>query len=73
MELIEKQFLFPGDTVKVRQLENSPIMMVVKKVTNTINLNGVKNTYFQGLLCRWFTDTGFVQDCVFNTKDLTKV
>ncbi len=65
MEPLEKVYFLPGDVVKIRQLENSPSMIVIKKVNNTITLNGnTKNTYFQGLLCKWFTDTGFVQECV---------
>lgn len=73
MELLEKQYFLPGDTVQVKKLPNSPIMIVVKKATSTMTLNGVKNTYFQGLVCKWFTDSGFIQTEVWNTKDLIKV
>lgn len=73
MEFLEKQYFLPGDTVKVRQLPNSPTMLVIKKATSTMTLNGVKNTYFQGLLCKWFTNDGFIQSEVWNTKDLVKV
>jgi hypothetical protein len=52
MELLEKQYFLPGDTVQVKKLPNSPIMLVVKKATSTMTLNGVKNTYFQGLVCK---------------------
>lgn len=68
-----KQFFLPGDVVTIRQdLPNKPVMIVVKKVTKSIKLYGEKNDFFQGILCRWFTDNGFIQDAIFNTKDLIK-
>ena len=74
MELLEKQYFLPGDVVKLRQnVPNKPTMIVLKKVTNAITINGVKNSYFQGLLCRWFTTEGQLQESIFNTKDLQKV
>jgi uncharacterized protein YodC (DUF2158 family) len=48
-------------------------MLVVKKITKTLRLEGIKNDFFQGILCRWFTTEGALQECVFNTKDLRKV
>jgi len=77
MEL--KQFFLPGDIVTLRQeIPNKPVMLVVKKVTKTISLtpkNGaiIKNDYFQGILCRWFTSSGTMQEAIFNTKDLLKL
>lgn len=69
-----KQFFLPGDTVTLRQdLPNKPIMIVVRKVTKTIRVNDVKNDFFQGILCKWFTTTGELQESVFNTKDLIKL
>lgn len=71
---VDKQFFLPGDMVTIRQkLPNSPIMLVVKKVTRTIRTGDTKNDYFQGILCRWFTTTGELQAEVWNTKDLVKV
>lgn len=70
----DKQFFLPGDMVTIRQkLPNSPTMLVVKKVTRTIRTGDVKNDYFQGILCRWFTTQGLIQEAVFNTKDLQKL
>ena len=70
----DKQFFLPGDVVTIRQkLPNSPTMLVVKKVTRTIRTGDVKNDYFQGILCRWFTTQGLIQEAVFNTKDLAKI
>ena len=75
MENIDtKQFFLPGDVVTIRQdIPNKPTMLVVKKITRTIKLDGIKNDFFQGILCRWFTLDGVLQECVFNTKDLIKV
>lgn len=68
-----KQFFLPGDVVTLRQeIPNKPTMLVIKKVTKTISLNNVKNDYFQGILCRWFTTNGSIQESIFNTKDLIK-
>ena len=73
MEL-DKQFFLPGDMVTIRQeLPNKPTMLVVKKVTKTLKIGGVQNDYFQGILCRWFTTDGLLQETVFNTKDLQKI
>lgn len=69
-----KQFFLPGDVVTLRQnIPNSPIMIVVKKVTKSIRMGGERNDFFQGILCRWFTTDGLLQDAVFNTKDLEKI
>ena len=69
-----KQFFLPGDVVTLRQdIPNKPTMIVVKKVTKTIRTSDVKNDFFQGILCKWFTTTGELQESVFNTKDLQKL
>lgn len=69
-----KQFFLPGDLVTIRQeLPNKPIMLVVKKVTKTLKINSEKNDFFQGILCRWFTEDKQLQEAVFNTKDLSKL
>ena len=69
-----KQYYLPGDVVTIRQcIPNSPVMIVVKKVTKTIKTESLKGDFFQGILCRWFTTTGELQEAIFNTKDLVKV
>lgn len=69
-----KQFYLPGDVVTLRQdIPNKPTMVVVKKVTKSVRTGGVKDSYFQGILCRWFTTTGKIQESIFNTKDLIKL
>lgn len=69
-----KQYFLPGDAVTLRQnIKNTPEMYVVKKVTKNITIQNVKNDFFQGILCRWFTTEGLLQEAVFNTKDLQKL
>lgn len=69
-----KQFFLPGDVVTLRQeLQNKPTMLVVRKVTKTIKTANSKNDFFQGIMCRWFTTDGLLQEAVFNTKDLLKL
>lgn len=69
-----KQFFLPGDVVTLRQdIPNRPTMLVVKKVTKSIRTGNVKNDYFQGILCKWFTTMGEMQESIFNTKDLIKL
>jgi hypothetical protein len=48
-------------------------MIVVKKVTKTIRTSDVKNDFFQGIQCMWFTTTGEIVKDTFNTKDLLKI
>jgi len=73
MEANIKQFFLPGDVVTLRQdIPNKPIMIVVKKVKKTIKTESLSGEFFQGILCRWFTTTGEMQEAVFNTKDLVK-
>ena len=70
MENNEKIYFLPGDLVKFkRDLPNSPTMLVVKKVTSKYKTT----SYFQGILCRWFTTEGLLQEAVWNTKDITKI
>lgn len=69
-----KQFFLPGDTVTLRQdLPNKPTMLVVKKITKTIHTTDIRSDYFQGILCRWFTTSGELQEAIYNTKDLLKI
>jgi hypothetical protein len=70
----QKQFFLPGDIVTIRQdILNKPEMIVVKKVTKNIKIDGKRDDYFQGILCRWFTLDQMLQEAVFNTKDLKKI
>lgn len=70
----EKQFFLPGDTVVLRQdLPYKPKMYVVKKVNKTFRTESLKGDFFQGILCRWFTSSGELQEAIFNTKDLLKL
>ena len=70
MENNEKVYFLPGDLVKFRRdLPNSPTMLVVKKVTSKYK----SASYFQGILCRWFTTEGLLQEAIWNTKDITKI
>lgn len=70
----QKLFFLPGDVVTLRQdLPNKPTMLVVRKVTKNIRTTSEKNDYFQGILCKWFTTNGELQESVFNTKDLIKI
>ena len=69
-----KLFFLPGDVVTLRQdIPNKPVMIVVKKVTKSIITTDVKNDYFQGILCKWFTSEGQLQESIFKTKDLIKL
>ena len=69
----EKVFFTPGDVVKVRQLKNAPEMYVLKKKELVFKDKEDKDKILQGIVCRWFTDEGLLQETVFNTKDLIKL
>lgn len=66
----DKIFFKPGDLVTLRQpLPNKPIMMVVRIEKSIIrNPEGIDN--LKGIRCRWFTDSGVLQEEIFSTKDL---
>ena len=67
----DKIFFQTGDVVTIRQdIPNKPIMIVVKKVNSMIGKNEDKEGILRGIRCRWFTKDGFLQEDVFNTKDL---
>lgn len=74
MKMDNKIYFLPGDEVTLRQdLPNKPTMYVVKKVTKSVRIGDGKSNVFQGILCRWFTTSGELQESPFNTKDLIKV
>ena len=69
----EKIFLMPGDLVTLKQdLPNKPIMIVVKKKTMTIK-GDESGKFLQGIICRWFTTDGHMEENLFSTKDLIKL
>lgn len=70
----QKVFFLPGDLVTLRQdIPNKPVMIVVKKETMTFKNNEIKEDYFKGMRCRWFTTEGQLQEAIFSTKDLQKL
>lgn len=57
----EKIYFLPGDLVTFRRdLPNAPVMLVVKKVTTRYR----QTNQFQGILCRWFTTEGLLQESI---------
>lgn len=71
-EIIEEKIFFkPGDCVKLRQcdLMYSPVMLVLRRENSLFK----DQPTFKGLRCRWFTESGLLQEAVFSTKDLIKV
>lgn len=70
----EKIYLMPGDVVTLRQaLPHKPTMMVVRKKTLTIKGGEAPGKFLQGIVCRWFTTEGHMEEALFSTKDLIKV
>lgn len=70
----EKIYFSPGDVVKLRQdLPNSPTMVVVKKETTLFKHKEDANNILKGIRCRWFTETGELQEATFSTKDLVLI
>ena len=68
----EKIYFTPGDTVRCKQLPDAPLMYVLRKKELTFKDTENKNKILQGIVCRWFTKDGLLQEAVFNTKDLYK-
>lgn len=63
----------PGQIVQLKQdIPNKPTMIVVRKETSLFKHNRKedKRSILIGIRCRWFTTSGFMQEAVFNTKDL---
>ena len=69
----DKTFFVPGEKVKCSKLSNSPEMYVLRKKELTFKSSDQREKILQGIVCRWFTDNGFVQEAVFNTKDIFKI
>ena len=64
-----KIFFGPGDVVSLRQRDkmHCPAMLVIRKE------QALFKDEMKGLRCRWFTDSGLMQEAVFNTKDLVLI
>lgn len=45
-------------------------MYVIRKKEITFKDGEEKNKTLQGMVCRWFTADGKLEEAVFNTKDL---
>ena len=73
MEIEEKVFFVPGDTVKCTKVSNSPEMYVIRKKSLTFRDQDNKDKVLQGMVCRWFSADGLMQEAVFNTKDIQKI
>ena len=68
-----KIYYTPGMRVKCKQVPNSPEMYVLHKKELTFKDRENKEKILQGIVCRWFTSDGLVQEAVFNTKDISKI
>ena len=70
----DRIYFMPGDIVTLRQdIPNKPKMLVVKKQTSIFkNREDNKEPILKGIKCRWFTNSGELQEAIFNTKDLIK-
>lgn len=72
----EKIYFMPGDVVTLKQnIPNKPVMIVVKKITNVFKNSPLEQatSALKGILCRWFTQDGYIQEAIFNTKDIEKI
>ena len=47
-------------------------MMVVRKKTMTVK-GEETGKFLQGIICRWFTTDGHMEENLFSTKDLIKL
>ena len=68
-------YFMPGMVLTLKQdLPNKPIMLVVRKETSLFKHESQKfvdkKPILIGIRCRWFTDSGELQEAVFSTKDL---
>ena len=71
MEQEDKFYFVPGMLVTLKQdIPNKPIMIVDKKKSATIRDGKDSTKILQGIVCKWFTTDGFIQEATFSTKDL---
>lgn len=74
----DKVYFKAGEIVTLKQdIPNKPKMYVskVEKKTFKPNFKILKESedLLIGIRCRWFTNDGFLQEYIFNTKDLEKL
>ena len=70
----DKIYFLPGDVVSLKQnIPNKPIMIVVKKETSLLKNKISEDNILKGIICRWFTTDGTLQEAIFSTKDLIKL
>lgn len=71
---MENIFYNPGDIVTLKQdIPNKPTMIVIKKETSLFKHDDKKDNkkpILIGIRCRWFTQDGYLQEAIFNTKDI---
>ncbi|WP_216726066.1 hypothetical protein [Hymenobacter siberiensis] len=65
----DKVMFEPGDTVRVRQFEDAP-RMVVKEASKVPHETEAGRTRLIGILCFWYLPGGVYEEKLFNTKDL---
>lgn len=67
----EKTYFSAGDIVELKQdIPNKPKMLVIRKETSVFKHKKDEKSTLLGIRCRWFTDSGQLQEAVYNTKDL---
>ena len=69
----EKLFFQPGMRVRCTKVSNSPEMYVLHKKELVFKDKEDKSKILQGMVCRWFTSNGLLQEAVFNTKDIEAI
>lgn len=69
----EKLFFQPGMRVRCTKVSNSPEMYVLHKKEFVFKDKEDKSKILQGMVCRWFTNDGLLQEAVFNTKDIEAI
>lgn len=69
----QKIFFVPGEKVKCSKLSNAPEMYVLRKKELVFKDGEDKAKTLQGIVCRWFTTDGLLQEAVFNTKDISRI
>lgn len=71
----DKIYFNAGDVVQLKQdIPNKPKMIVVRKETSIFKHDQKrlldKKPILIGIKCMWFTKDGFLQEAIFNTKDI---
>lgn len=69
----EKVFFSPGNIVTLKQDIPYKPKMLVYRVERSIIRNKDGRDILKGVKCRWFTESGVLQEAVFSTKDLILV